>query len=378
MRTTYAVIAGALFLVILLSAGCGGKSTPDRVQLQRQQVSGVSLQPVVVSEVDEFLEASGTVRARTTSIIASRMMGTVTSLRVKEGDRVKSGQLLLAVDDRDVAQKVKAAEEGHHEALKALEAAAEQKRIAALTYQRYKRLYDDRAVTGQEFDQIEMQKKVAEIDYDRAAATARRIAAGLEEARVFLGYTRAVSPVNGVVTEKKIDAGSMAVPGMPLLTVEDTSAYRVEVNLDEKAGSKVRPGMSVSVFLETLNREVQGSITEVVPAVDPATRTFMVKIGLPGDGLKSGMYGKVRIPAGKRKGLLVPNQSLAVKGQLTGVYVVDPGGIIAYRLVRAGKAHGDKVEILSGLRGDERIIVSGVAQAVDGGVVAPEPAVPQQ
>ena len=111
------------------SIGCGEKVAPGAAQVKRQTISGVSIATLAPATVDEFYEAAGTVKAANTSYVASRMMGTVTSLLVKEGDAVEKGQLLLTIDDRDVVQKVKAAEAGHQEATKALEAAKQNREL---------------------------------------------------------------------------------------------------------------------------------------------------------------------------------------------------------------------------------------------------------
>jgi RND family efflux transporter MFP subunit len=363
-------LAAAMAIIGLLGlvAGCGEKVKPGTAEVKRQRVSGVTIEPIMPSQVDECYETSGTVAARTISTVASRMMGTVTSIRVKEGDRVSAGQLLLTIDDSDVAQKVKAAREGCNEVEKGLEAARENRNLMAVTYQRYRKLYDDRALSGQELDQIETQKKVADIDFEKAHAAVARARAGLKEAEVYQGFTRIVSPVSGVVTEKKTDLGSMAVPGAPLFTIEDDSAYRIDVSGDESLAGRIRTGMDASVFIEALNREVKGKITEVVPSVDPASRSFLVKIAIKGKGLRNGFYGKVSIPIGKRETLLVPKNAVLEKGQLIGVYTVDKNSVITYRLVKTGKTYGDKVEILSGLNPGENVVVAGVDRAVDGGL----------
>jgi RND family efflux transporter MFP subunit len=318
--------------------------------------------------VDEYYETSGTVSARTISTVAGRMMGTVTSIKVKEGDRVSAGQLLLTIDDSDVAQKVKAAREGCNEAEKGLEAARENRNLMTVTFQRYSKLYDGKALSGQELDQIGTKKKVADIDFEKAQAVVARAKAGLKEAEVYQGFTRIVSPVSGVVTGKKTDIGSMAVPGVPLFTIEDDSGYRIDVNGDESLAARIRPGMDAVVFIEALNREVKGKIAEVVPSIDPASRSFLVKIAIKGEGLRNGFYGKVSIPIGKRETLLVPKNAVVEKGQLIGIYTVNKDSVISYRLVKTGRNYGERVEILSGLNAGENVVVGGVERAVDGGL----------
>ena len=355
-------------LVVLLLSGCTERTERNAGVGERERVSGVRVETVGLSQVDEYYDTSGTVKARTVSNVASRVMGTVTSVRVKEGDRVTAGQLLMTIDDSDVAQKLRAAQEGYTEAGKALEAAGENRRLLDITYQRYKKLYEEKALSGQEYDQIKTQKRVADIDYERAEAAVSRAEAGLSEMKVYHLFTRVVSPVTGIVTEKKVDPGCMAVPGVPLVTVEDNSSYHVEINVNERLAGKIRPGTEVDVFIHSQNRLFKGTVTEVVPSVDPASRSSLAKISVKAEGLRNGFYGKVSIPIGKKEALLVPKEALVEKGELTGVYVVDDHSVITYRLVRPGRVFGGRVEILTGLNPKERLIVDGAERAVDGGL----------
>lgn len=362
------IIVGTILVVLSFFSGCQGKVKPGTADVKRTTVSGLTTAVIDMSAADDVYETSGTVRAKTISIVASRMMGTVTSVKVGEGDRVRAGQVLLTVDDSDVSQKVRQAGEGYKEAEKAAAAADENRRLADTTYQRYKMLHDERALTQQEMDQIETQRKVAGLDYERAQAALRRAEAGLDEAKVYHGFTKVTAPVSGMVTEKKIEAGSTAVPGMPLVTVEDDSGYRMEIRVDESQSGRIRPGMEARISLESINRTIKGRVTEVVPSVDPGSRSFLVKIALGGEGLRNGLYGKVTIPVGSKEALLVPAGAVVEKGQLTGVFVVDDKSVIAYRLVRLGRKYGEKIEVISGLNPGERVVVGGVGKAVDGGI----------
>lgn len=361
-------------LVLLLAAGifligCGEKGTPGTAQVKRQTIRGVSVAVLAPTTVQEFTEAAGTVKAANTSYVASRMMGAVTSLLVKEGDAVEKGQLLLTLDDSDVIQKVKAAEAGHREATKALEAAKQNRELTDITYGRYKTMYDEKAISRQEMDQFETQKKMAALEYERVQEMVNRASAGLSEAKIYLGFTGVISPVKGVVTEKKTEVGSMAVPGIPLLTVENTAAYHAEITVDESLSGSLKRGMPVVVSIEAINRQLTGNVTEILPAVDPQSRSFMVKISLSGPGLRSGFYAKARIPRGKREIILAPRAAVIEKGQLTGVYAVDDQGIVTYRLIRTGTAYDGNWQILSGLKAGDRIIVQGAGKAVDGGII---------
>jgi RND family efflux transporter MFP subunit len=358
---------GLLFLFVVIAAfGCKDKIKPGAEKVVRPAISGVRVEAVELSSVEDYYDTSGTVRAKTVSAVASRVMGTVTAIMVREGDRVSAGQALLAIDDSDLAMKLKGAQDGYLEAQKALEAAAENRRLADITYQRYGKLYNEKALSGQEFDEIKTRRRMADIEYERVKASVAKAEAGLKEVKVYRGFTRVTSPVAGVVTEKKIELGSMAVPGVPLMTVEDNSSYRVDIAADERLAGRIRPGMEAEIFLESLNRHEKGAVTEVVPSVDPASRSFLVKISLKGEGLKNGYYARVSLPVGKKAALLVPKGAIVERGQLTGLYAVGKDSVITYRLVRTGRAYGDKVEILTGLTPGENVIVEGVEKAIDG------------
>jgi RND family efflux transporter MFP subunit len=355
--------------ILFLTVSCTERVKPGVVEVERQVVTGVTLAKVSWSDADSYYETSGTVAAKTTSVLGARTMGTVISMKVKEGDRVVQGQELVVLDDQELAQKVAAAEYGHQEAQKALQEAEQNKHLANVTYNRYKNLFDDKVISGQEMDQVETQKKVADLGYERARGAVNRVQAQLEEVRIYRSFTRVVAPHAGLITAKKTERGSLAAPGSPLLVLEDTSRYTVEAPVDQRMSSAVRIGMSIIVLLPPDGKRLSGKVSEIVPAIDAATRSFLVKIELTDPSLRSGLYAKVLIPEGRIQVLLVPKSAIVEKGQLSGVYVVDDRGVMTYRMVRAGRSYGDRVEMLSGLRNGETIAIAGLEKAVDGGVV---------
>ncbi len=361
------IILLSLSIFTLISCSKEEKATLT----EAPHIPDIKLTEVQPLTIDDVYEVSGTIRARTVTTLSSRIMGEVTGIYVMEGDRVRQGQLLLTIDDRDYRERLAQAEEAYQEALKALESARQNKKLADITYERYKRLYDEKALTRQELDQIETQKEVAGLELERIEAMLRRAKAGLEEARLMHGYTRVVSPLNGIVTEKKVETGNMVMQGTPLFTVEDSENYRLEVYLDERFSGKVKKGMRIPVYMESGAEVLEGRIAEIVPSVDPFTRSFLVKIDLnTRKELRTGLYGKARFLTGKKKGILVPERSIVKRGQLTGVYVVDNNGVISYRIVRIGASYPEKemVEILSGLNPGERIVTDGIERVVEGGI----------
>jgi RND family efflux transporter MFP subunit len=356
-------------VIILFCSSCRDKIKPGSVEPKRKEVSGITIKAITSSPVDVFYETSGTVKAKNVSIISSRLMGAVTKITVKEGDKVNTGDVLIFIDDSDAAQKMAAAEAGYKETGKALEVSMKNKSLAEITYQRYSKLHEEKVISQQEFDQIETQKKIADIEYERTEQTVKRAEATQEEARAYYGLTKIKAPYTGIVTAKKIDVGSMAVPGMPLMVVEDASQFKIEVPVDERLYKNVSVGADVSVLVTSTNERRQGNIARIAPAVDPFTRTFNLEILVKGAQLRTGIYVKALIPEGKKETILVPKKSVVEKGQLEGVYVVSEKGVISYNLVKTGKTYGELTEVLSGLKNNDRIIVEGVEKAIDGGMV---------
>ena len=356
-----------IFFILFVLSSC--KDSEDS-NIERPLVTGVTLLDIKPEEVESYYTTSGTLKANTVSEVSSRIMGTVTSIEVTESDKVSQGQLLLTIDDRDIQNKVKATQNRNKELSKALEAARENKKLLNITYERYNNLYNEKAVSGQEMDEVATKKRLADIRYEQAQAALEVGRANLEELRINLDYTKIKSPVNGIITGKYVEIGNTAVPGNPLLKIEDNSSFKLEVMVDEKHQNKLHVGMPVSVKIDTLDKNVEASVSEVVPAVDPNTRTFLIKIGIKNvEDLKSGSYAKASIPSGKKHAIMVPEKAVVKKGQLEGVYIVNTEGIVNYRLVRLGAKSGQQVEILSGLKSGDKIIIDGLDNAMDGGVV---------
>lgn len=346
-------LAACIFVFMTALVSCSGKA--EAPSLQRPLVTGVTIAAVIPVAVDDVFEGAGTTKSDSASIISSRVMGAVTSLKVREGDKVSSGQLLMTIDDRDAAERARAAS-------MAVESARQNRDLANKTWQRYKGLFAQKVISRQEMDQVEARQKMAGAEFSRAKAMA-------DEANTHLGFTRISAPVSGRITAKKIEVGSMAAPGMPLLTIEGSGDLYVETAVDESLTRAVKTGMPVEVSVQSLGKNLTGTIREVVPAVDPLSRTFIVKIPIQDKEIRSGLFARVRIPLSRREALLVPDNAVVSKGQLTGVYVVDGQGVVTYRLIRAGKRFPNGTEVLSGLSPKERIITKGVERAIDGGII---------
>ena len=323
-----------------------------------ETLSNVSVIAVRKTTVPDWLEAVGTARATQTSQVSSQVMGNILEIRAHEGDRVQSGQVLAVLDDALSHSRTDQATAALNAAEKEISAADSDFALAEATLKRYQQLYEKKSVSPQEFDEIKARYQSAEARRDMARAGQAQANAGLTEARTSLEYTRIHAPFAGVVTEKKADAGTLASPGMPIFTIEDTRSYRLEVTVDESELRLVRVGQVSPVTIDALgNVQLSGKVVQIVPAADPASHSFLVKVELPADArLRSGLFGRARFSRGVRTALLIPRTSLVERGQLQGVYVLDANQIAGLRYVTLGKSAGEQIEVLSGLQDGEKLV----------------------
>lgn len=390
--------------VVALFLSCGSKedlsktaSPPQKVKIEKAQAS----------PVENTYEAMGTVRSKTISVLSSKVLGLILSIHVREGDRVKAGQLLVEIDDREMKAQLEKSRAGLKESQFALDeiekairggeaekkAADARLALASSTLDRYKGLFERRSVSSQEFDEVQTKNTAAKADADQASerlqallAKKNQIIARIDQAKAdtvnaeaFLSHTRILSPIDGIVTAKPADVGQMAAPGTPLLSVEDETHYRLEALVEESRIGRIHLGDPVSVSIDALGQKpIAGQVSEIVPALDPASRSYIIKIDLRSPDsstlFRSGLFGKVRFNTGTKKVLTVPVQSVLERGQLTFVYVVDPAKIAHMRLIQTGKTYGDRVEVLSGLSEGDQVILEPLSAVKDGAAV--EPGVP--
>jgi RND family efflux transporter MFP subunit len=369
-------ISTSLLIGAALLAGCGHEEKRGELPVLR----GVATERVAASRLAEVHPAVATVQSRTTSVVSARMMGDVVAIHVGEGDRVRQGEALLEIDSREVSAGLRKASAGIEEtdraiaAADAASAAAEANRkLATSTWERFKILRERRSVSPQEFEEVEARYRGAEAEADRAAETlgalrAKRgqAVADASTAATHASYARIIAPIGGIVASKSVDVGSQAVPGMPLMVIEDDGHFEAVATVEESLSGGIRPGDAVAVRIEAIGATLAGRVSRVVPALDPSTRTSIVKIDLPGDArLRSGLFAEVEFPRGERRGVTVPAGSIVRRGQLEGVFVADEKGVVRLRLVRTGRELGMRVEILSGLDAGERIL-SDASRGLDG------------
>jgi RND family efflux transporter MFP subunit len=225
---------------------------------------------------------------------------------------------------------------------------------------RYQTLYQRKSVSPQEFDEVKARQQSALSRREMARAEQVQAKAVLSQARTSLDYSRIRAPFDGVVTEKKMDPGTLVSPGMPIFTVEDVRRYRLEATINESDLRYLRTGQQVPVVIDALgNAELAGRVVEIGPAADAASRSFLVKVELPRDpGLRSGLFGRAQFSRGERQALRIPRSAVLDRGQLQGVFVLDQNKVAGLRYVTLGKVSGHNVEVLAGLQNGERLVAA--------------------
>ena len=365
-------------LAASLASGCGAaqrSSTTDAAPVT------VSVARADITNAISTFEAGGVVRARKTAFVASRLMAPVAEVRVRAGDRVRRGTTLITLDTREVqanSQQATAAASAAAESARAAEADVRSAEsglvLATATHDRISALYAKRSATASELDQAiasltEAQAHRTSAQARLAAANASRDAAQASSraAAATASYAALSAPFDGVVSERLVDPGSMAMPGAPLLTLEDPTSHRVEVQLDEARAALASIGQTAAVQLgDTSDAWIDGRIVEIA-RVDSASHAFMVKIDVPAsESLRSGTFGRARLYGPARPALTVPTTALVSRGQLTFVYLVDPEGFARLRPVSIGAADHDRTEVLAGLQKGIPVITNPPPMLTDG------------
>lgn len=395
MKEKRALIVSIATAAAIIASGCGTPETAKNEQTA-VEVRNVAITKVARSSISDFYEATGTVKAKTTTQVSANMMGRIISFPVAEGDSVTQGQLLVEIDPAEIRTRMEKAKAGLEEALAgiteidrsveaanaAVRTAEANKQLADITFGRYKELFERRSATAQEFDEARSKSQMAASELDRAKANVqvinsrrKQLYARIEQAKadianskVYEGYARITSPVSGVIVKKFAEAGSTAGPGVPLLSIEDNSQYRLEASVEESRTRSVRIGGRVDVSIDAIGADnIFGTVAEITPSADAASRSFTVKINLPADPrLRTGQYGLARFPTSEKEAITVPKTAIVSRGQLTGVFAVTPNGTVQFRMITTGSESEGIVEVLSGLSEGDEIVTSDTASLSDG------------
>lgn len=298
---------------------------------------------------NEGFYLSGEVTAKQTANISTRMMGYVTKIYVKPGDKVASGQLLVSISSDDILAKRAQVQAMITEA----EAAAKN---AQRDYERFKTLRNQNSVSDKELENVALQNTSMNAKVQMARQQ-------MNEVNAMLSYTNIRAPFSGVVTQKMIDEGSMANPGMPILTIEQNGELQVTASIPENYIQYVKVGDVAKMELKSLGITIDGKVSELSPSAFRTGGQYSMKLAIDTkdkENIRPGMY--VNILIANKTGenitskIMLDKNSIVYRDQLTGVYVIDAQSQANLRWIRLGKTIGNQVEVLSGLSQNDKIV----------------------
>ena len=383
--------------IMALSLAGGGLAACDKrehtPEAKAEEAIAVTVAPVRAIDTTERLEAGGVLAAQESASISSRMVATILAVRVKAGDRVRAGDVLVTLDARDVAEHTSQARAGAMAAEKSLaqarteQAAAEaEHRLAKAWETRIVALHARNSATDQERDEAEARRAAAAARLSGTQAGVEAAGAHLVSARAALGlaaatesFTSIRAPFDGLVTERLTDPGNLAAPGVPLLRIESDGARQVVVRVDEARAAYVHPGDRVRVVIDAADEHpaddnsVDGGVAEVARAVGADQRAFTVKVNVPPTvTARSGSFARVVFRGAPRRTLIIPAGAIQRHGQVSSVYAVQ-NGVARLRLIQVGPSSPEGVEVLAGLDTGELIVTSPLTGLVDGANVVIRP-----
>jgi RND family efflux transporter MFP subunit len=322
----------------LLLAGCGRKPDTHPASQPVLATAQVQVQRAESRKRATTEEVVGTIQAKRHATLEAKLSGRIDKMPVLLGQAVKAGELVARLDAAEIKARMEQAE-----------AALQQ---AERDWRRTAALFDQQAATR--------------TDYDAADSRYRMAKAAVAEAQAMMGYVEILAPFAGVVTKKWADVGDLAAPGKPLIGIEDPSMLQLEADVPDAIASSIQQNARLAIQVDSLKGELAGTVMEIAPTADPASRTFRVKLDLPQTaGLRSGQFARLIVPVGESNSVRVPTSAVVVRGQLEIVFVVTDQRAQLH-LVKTGRTIGDEIEILAGLNSGESVVVGGAALLTDG------------
>ena len=336
--------AGVIVLMFWLAGKFAPKVPVDAAAgpARESNVEG-RVAPVRLGRLPVLESAVGTIRAVHEASIGSKLLARVMAVTLKAGQKVQAEEILVRLDDADLRAKLQQAK-----AAVASTEAVQMQQVA--DEKRYAELLKRNVISRQEYEKAVTTLRSAEAELQRAQETAKEVQATLDWATIR-------SPIDGTVIDKKVDVGDMVSPGQILVTLFDPKRMQLVASVRESLTHQLKIGQSIGVLIEGLNEQCSGTVSEIVPEAQSASRTFQVKVTGPcPPGIYTGMFGRILIPLQEEEVLLIPRQAVRNVGQLELVEVVE-NGRLTRRAIRTGRTLDENVEVLSGLREGEKVVI---------------------
>lgn len=345
-------------LLLALLSSCNGEKKETAIN---EPAIAVKVNSTDVDNNNPFITASGKIEAQNSANLSTRMMGYVTQLHVKTGQRVSIGQLLVSINNTDLLAKKAQVDANILQATVSYNNAKKD-------YDRFVILFKQQSASQKELDDMTARYEMAKAGLEGAKQMRNEVMAQFT-------YSNITAPFSGIVTNTFVKEGDMANPGMPLVSVEGDSKLQVTAMVAESDIGSINNGMPVKVLVKSTNKTLNGKVSEVSLSAKNTGGQYLVKINLEGADktVLSGMFANIQFPTANKNvtnqssdKVLVPQSALVHQGQLTGVYTVGNGNVAVLRWLRIGKTFGNEVEVLSGLSAREQYIVSADGKLYNG------------
>ncbi len=347
LKTWSIAIVGTLGVaaILLVLAGVFSPKVPAGASTTEHRTlpSDAHVVPVQLLRQPRYETAVGSIEPVHQSSVAAKILAKVLEVNVTAGQQVSAGDVLVRLSDDDLRSRLQQAEA-------AQESAQARLAQARSDYQRASQLIQGNAISRAEFEALATTVRTSEAELERSDRA-------IDETKVVLDYATITSPFDGIVVDKKVQAGDTVTPGQTLLTIYDPNQMQLVANVRESLATKLQVGQEVSAKLDSLDHECLATVREVVPQADVGSRSFQVKVSGPcPPGIYSGMFGRIMLPLEDEQITIIPAAAVRRVGQLTMVDVaVDKS--LERRNVQLGRRLGEDIEVLSGLAAEELVVL---------------------
>lgn len=336
-----ATVAGLLLAILWMAGTFDSKIAPGEIASKTPYKGEALTLKNTLTQLNEDVPA--TVRSKQTTNVASRILAPIKTIRVKAGDSVKKGDLLIELDNRNNRSSV-AQSKSNINSIRA------QLKQAKSHYTRTKSLYAKESVTKAQLEQ-------ANASYTSLKAQLARARQQLESSQTTSSYSQIRAQFAARVIDRFAEPGDLASPGMKLLTLYDPKALRIDANVRESLALTLNIGQQLETHIPALNKTLMATIEEIVPAAAPGARSFLIKAKIENKGkLLPGLFARIRIPSAKQEQLLIPSAYIKQMGQLDVVWVLE-NNMPVRRFIRVGLKSGNNVLVISGLSADEQLVL---------------------
>ena len=349
LRTLLPAFVGLVVLVAIIAwlAGVFVEKIPPGQSPVAARKLGPDQKTDTVHEVTrpDVEQALGTVRAASRTVVSARVLATIEEMLVSAGDEVSEGQVLIRLSSEELEARLKQAQQS-------LVAAQATREAAEKVLHRAENLRKSNAVSDADYDAAKAQLEVAQAQQGRAEQA-------VTEAKVMLSYATITATKAGRIVDRLAEPGDTASPGQPLLTLYDARSLRLEAPVREELAVTLKVGQKLTVRIDSLNRDLEASIDQIVPQAEAASRSLLVKAALPvTPGLYEGLFGRLLIDAGERSHLCLAQAAIERVGQLDFVEVVGENRSLERRFIQVGRTgEPGRVEVLSGLKAGDKVAI---------------------